>query len=145
MNIAKRLSPIVALVGLASLGVGCSRAPMTPTQVVEKMDDLAGSVVRVRGKVESGAKCRLATEDGKWETYCKDCQVCEGPYVMRTGSDSLPLALSGSVDGEKLICEGKLNEVACSPLEEGQTYVIDGLLERGEPPKLIVEKVSLAD
>lgn len=133
--------PLILLASAA-----CSRAPLTAQQVVDEVDKYAGQSVRVKALVESGAKCRLETESGKWETYCGDCQFCEGPFVVKVGEpgDGWPLVLSGTVDGEKLGCKGKLNEVQCTPFEAGKVYVLEGLLERGEPHRLIVESYELA-
>jgi len=126
----------------------CGAPAGTPAEeVVKNLDAYRGRPVDVRAKLKSGARCRQG-EDGEWKTYCKDCVYCRGPLVVDLGTDTSstsneldwPLILGGTYEYEDIRCKGLLNEVKCTPMEDGKTYVIRGIIEFQRPPKLLVEK-----
>ena len=142
MNITRALALLSLCAGLTA----CNATPKTPKEVLDNLDSYVGSNVRIKATLKAGLRCQLDTEDGKWQTYCGDCQSCKGPFVVDMGpeGEEWPLVLSGTHEAKKIGCEGKLNEVECFPMEPGKTYILDGLLERGTPPKLIVERFQPA-
>jgi hypothetical protein len=140
-----RAALLLSLFGLGAAACGAPRA--TPVQDV--LEDVAlyyGKTVTVRARLKSGARCRQG-EDGEWKTYCKDCQYCRGPMVVDLGGSEAertlpdwPLVLGGTWEYQDIRCKGPLNEVKCHPFVPGQTYVIRGVIEATDPPKLIVSK-----
>lgn len=119
----------------------CNEPVRTPQEVLENLGRYAGSTVTIEAKVKGGVRCKLETEGGKWQTYCGDCQQCEGPLVIDMGQEDLnwPMVVMGTYEGERVGCTGKLNSMKCGPLEPGQSYKIHGLLQDGKPPRLLLK------
>mgnify|MGYP006287782211 CR=1 FL=1 len=138
----------IAALLFTALGLtACNQPPKSPREVLSDLDRYAGSTVKIQATLKAGIRCELDTEDGEWQTYCGDCQSCEGPYVVDLGpeGEEWPMVLSGTHESERIGCSGKLNEVECFPMTPGETYVIEGVLERSNPPKLIVDAFRPAD
>lgn len=143
-------APTLLACALSLFAVACGPPKSVPAEeIVAKIDQHYGKLVVLRGKFRSGARCHLQTEDKKWKTYCgDDCQVCRGPIVLdvagKTFDESTdvadwPMILGGTFQGKDIRCKGKLNEIDCYPFKEGKTYVVQGMLEKQRPPKLLVE------
>ncbi len=135
------------LLSLTALGIGalgCAEGPLDAAKLVSELDSHLGKKVTVKAKLRTGIRCRLDTEDGRFMTYCRDCQVCKGPFVLDVpGVEGWPVVLAGVWEGQAIQCRGKLNQVKCHPFEPGATYVIEGLLSRSNPPKLHVDDFRL--
>lgn len=145
------------LLGALSLSVGCKEAPVSAQEVVDDLDRYLGKRIRMRAKLRSGARCRVGETVADFKTYCKDCQFCNGPYVIDLGrpvvqttttatvadTDEVPkdwpMILGGSHEYKPIRCRGPLNQVDCWPFEVGKEYVLEGLLERHRPPRLMVD------
>ncbi len=130
----------------------CGAPPAVPVEeLVRDLGPSYGKVITVRTRFKSGARCRQG-EDGKWKTYCKDCQYCRGPLVAdlplaatASGAEDWPLIMGGTWEGQDIRCKGPLNQIECYPFELGKTYVVRGVLEHQRPPKLLVERFWRAD
>lgn len=139
---------LILITALAALA-GCGPPKGIPVEeVLANIDAYKGRSIPIRMKLRSGARCRQG-EDGEWKTYCKDCVYCRGPLVADLGNtttstntelDDWPLILGGTIKFEDIRCKGPLNAVVCAPMQEGKTYVIQGVIEYQRPPKLLVER-----
>lgn len=119
---------------------------MPVEEVLNQLPRFKGKLITIRTMLRSGARCRQG-EEGEWKTYCKDCVYCRGPLVVEppgtvTSTNVLdwPMILGGTWEYKDIRCKGPLNAVECYPFQEGKTYVIRGMLEDQQPPKLLVEK-----
>lgn len=122
----------------------CQTEPKDAREILENVDAYIGKRVTMKAKLRAGVQCKLETEDGEWKTYCRNCQFCRGPFVVDLGQDSdefadWPMVLGGTWKQRDIRCKGPLNEVECYPFEPGKTYVLEGVLERSNPPKLFVD------
>ncbi len=149
-----RLSPLLLLAALA-LVAGCKDRPVPAEEVIANLDRYLGKRVRMQAKLRSGARCRVGETAADFKTYCKDCQFCNGPYVVDLGlppvettttatvTDEVPkdwpMILGGSHEYKPIRCRGPLNEIDCWPFELGKEYVLEGMLERHRPPRLMVD------
>lgn len=138
-----------ALTGMGA-ALGCQTDAPDAQQVIAELDEHIGRRVTIKARFRPGIRCRLDTEDGQWKTYCRDCQVCRGPYVVDLGKKSedasdWPMVLAGTWKMRDIRCSGPLNDIECYPFEIGKTYVVEGLLERSSPPKLYVDDFRLVD
>jgi hypothetical protein len=126
-----------------AFGLGaCSKTPKDAREIVADIDRYRGDHVAMKAKFFPGVRCRLETEDGEWVTYCGDCQVCKGPYVVDVegASDEVwPLVLAGIWERRDIRCTGPLNDIECHPFEIGETYIVEGTIDRSNPPKLFVD------
>lgn len=138
---------LILITAVAALA-GCGPPQGIPVEeVLANIDAYKGRSIPIRMKLRSGARCRQG-EDGEWKTYCKDCVYCRGPLVADLGTrtstntelDDWPLILGGTIKFEDIRCKGPLNAVVCAPMQEGKTYVIQGVIEYQRPPKLLVER-----
>ncbi|MBX2813813.1 MAG: hypothetical protein KTR25_18490 [Myxococcales bacterium] len=140
----------ILMLGIAFFTLsGCEQTPLSPEQLMLNLSQYYGKTVSVQAKLSSRLRCRLETATGEWMTYCGECQICRGPWVImadantrvdETSTESNPyMLISGSWKGRPAQCEGPLNRIKCYPFEEGQTYVINGLLERATPPRLYIK------
>lgn len=141
--------PAALLCGLSALlfSAACSEPIKTPEEILRDVPRYSGKTVTIETKVRGGVRCKLETEGGQWQTYCGDCQQCEGPFIVDMGQDDLdwPMVVMGTYEGQRVGCSGRLNEMTCNPLKPGKTYRIHGLLQRGEPPRLLMKGFSLVD
>lgn len=138
---------LLSLASLLALGA-CRGEPKTAKEIIDHLDEYTGKHVRMIAKFKAGIRCKLDTEDGEWKTYCGDCQVCKGPYVVDLSDEDgeeWPLVLGGTYDYKDVRCKGELNAVECHPLEVGKTYVVEGLIERTNPPKLYLDDFELVE
>ena len=135
--------PFLLAVGAVPVGLsGCQEPTIEAGELVANMEPHIGKRVRVKGSFRPGLRCRLETADGEWKTYCGDCQVCKGPYVLDVNAkdtDPWPLVLAGTWKLRDIRCKGPLGQVECYPLKTGQPYIVEGILERSTPPKLFVD------
>lgn len=134
------LTLALALAGL--LAAGCTEEPKDAREVVTNLEQHLGRRVVMTAKFRPGIRCRLDTEDGEWATYCRDCQVCKGPYVVDIEGDDVdawPMVLAGTWNLRDIRCKGPLNEIECYPFEVGKRYVVEGVIERSTPPRLFVD------
>ncbi len=150
----------LALLGMLTLSA-CKDKPIPAEEVIANLDHYLGKRVRMKAKLRSGARCRVGESPEDWKTYCKDCQFCNGPYVVDLGLPPVettttstatdeppqdwPMILGGSHDYKAIRCRGPLNEIACYPFELGKEYVVEGMLERNRPPRLMVDGFQPAD
>ena len=128
---------------------GCTEGPLETEQLLAELDAHVGKRVVVRAVFRSGARCRLETPDGKWKTYCRNCQFCRGPVVIASPNlpedvdvDDWPLILGGTWRGRDIRCTGPLNKVECYPFELGKSYIVRGRIEDQRPRKLLVSGLS---
>lgn len=134
-----------AAILIGFLAVSCGPPAAKPVEeVLNNLDLYRGKPVVIKTKLRSGARCRQG-EDGEWKTYCKDCVYCRGPLVVdavstSTKVDDWAMILGGTYEMEDIRCKGKLGEVKCWPFDLEKTYVIQGVVEKQRPPKLLVEK-----
>ncbi|MEM1024049.1 MAG: hypothetical protein AAGD10_06190 [Myxococcota bacterium] len=131
------------LLGAILVLTGCSPTVHTADEVLGALPEHLGEKVVMEVELFSGARCRVGEGPSDFKAYCRDCQYCSGPLVVRTneeheGVDDWPMVLGGTHAGRPIRCEGPLNEVACHPFEPGKTYVIRGSIEKTHPPKLLV-------
>lgn len=124
------------------LFLGCQKEPLSPEALIKDAQKFYGRTVRIRTSLHAELRCRLKTQEGKWMTYCGDCQICRGPLVAelttQTATTSWPLVLAGSWKGKPIQCEGPINRIECYPFSQGKTYLITGLLEKATPPRLYI-------
>lgn len=137
-----RLVLLASVVG--GTAVACQPAPKSAQEILENVDKHIGKRITITAKLRAGVRCKLDTEDGEWKTYCRDCQTCKGPFVVDLGQKSnefedWPMILGGTWKRKPIRCEGPLNDVECYPFEPGQKYVLEGVLENSNPPKLFVD------
>jgi len=132
---------------LAGLLMACSAPEGTPVEsILGDLNFHYGKTITVRTKLASGARCRVGDEEGEWKTYCKDCQYCRGPLVVSPDGErsenelDWPMILGGTWEYQDIRCKGPLDEIVCYPFVPGRTYVIRGVLERHQPPRLLVNK-----
>lgn len=135
------------LFGLALSGAlgatGCTDEPKEASEILRQIDRHFGERVVMKARFRPGIRCHLETEGGEWRTYCGNCQVCRGPYVVDLpdeGFEEWPMVLAGTWKQRDIRCAGPLNQVECYPLEVGKTYVVEGVLERSTPPRLYVDR-----
>lgn len=147
-----RLTTALLSIGLGLALVGCQDEAKEPREILENIDAHIGKRVTIKARLRAGIRCRLDTEDGEWQTYCRDCQVCKGPFVVDLGNAPAdqefadwPMIIGGTWKEKDIRCKGPLNEVECYPFEPGKTYVLEGLIERTKPPKLIVDGFKLVE
>lgn len=133
---------------LSTLAMGlalsaCTEEPKDAAEIVDQIDSYIGKRVTMKAKFRPGIRCRLDTGDEeKWVTYCRDCQVCKGPFVVDLegeDAEAWPMILGGTWDMKDIRCKGPLNDIECYPFEIGKTYIVEGVLERSTPPKLFVD------
>lgn len=128
----------------AALALGACGPPssLPVAEVLQHAERYYGKEITVRARFRPGVSCRLSSN--MWQTYCGDCQYCEGPLVadvpqadLPKGADARPLVLRGRWKKQDIRCEGPLNHVRCHPATPGP-YVIRGVLENRHPPRLLV-------
>lgn len=131
------------LIALALTATGCNEEPKEAADIVDQIDRYIGKRITMKAKFRPGIRCRLDIGDEeKWVTYCRDCQVCKGPFVVDldgADAEAWPMVLGGTWDMKDIRCKGPLNDVECYPFEIGKTYIVEGVLERSTPPKLFVD------
>lgn len=161
---------IAAAVAVAFLAACGPPQGVPAREVLENIDQYKGKMVRIRTKLRSGARCRQGEDGEwktycKDCVYCRGPLVIdlETPLATRTSTggtthtastaalgttdtsstahlDDWPMILGGTIGFEDIRCKGPLNAVVCAPMQEGKTYVIQGVIEYQRPPKLLVER-----
>ena len=141
----KKLVVISALLASFLQFVGCRAEALSPVEVLANPELYFGKHIRIQARLRAGLRCRLETEDKKWRTYCRDCQICRGPFVVdlpekdRSAYPDWPMVLGGTYNQRDIRCKGPLNKVECYPFEPGHTYILEGLFIRTQPPKLFID------
>lgn len=129
---------------LLTLLVACGPPSSQPVEeVLKDLDAYYGREITIRARFKAGVRCRI--NSGVWQTYCGDCQYCEGPLVVDVPEAALPadanaqpMVLRGRWKKQDIACAGPLNHVRCYPIKVGAPYVVRGVLERRDPPRLVV-------